>query len=121
MIDQPRSSHRYEAKVADDEGQLVNRMLEFVRRHPRYGYRRIGALLRRDGWSINNKRMYRLWRREGLRVRWYRFQGQVSLLFWAVVELLELSRCEIVESRVSSFEDVVSDVVGHLTDCCLST
>ena len=54
-------------------------------------------------------------------MRWYRFQGQVSLLFWAVVELLELSRCEIVESRVSSFEDVVSDVVGHLTDCCLST
>ena len=54
-------------------------------------------------------------------LRWYRFQGQVSLLFWAVVELLELSRCEIVESRVSSFEDVVSDVVGHLTDCCLST
>ncbi len=39
-----------------------------VRRHPRYGYRRIWALLRADGWEINRKRVYRLWKREGFKV-----------------------------------------------------
>ena len=43
-------------------------MLELARRNPRYGYRRIWALLRRDGWRINRKRIYRLWRKEGLKV-----------------------------------------------------
>lgn len=44
------------------------RMLELVRQRPRYGYRRIWALLRREGWPVNRKRVYRLWRREGLKV-----------------------------------------------------
>src|SRR5687768_12458024 len=43
-------------------------MLELVRRYPRYGYRRIWALLRREGWRVNRKRVYRLWRRQGLKV-----------------------------------------------------
>ncbi len=43
-------------------------MLELVRLHPRFGYRRIWVLLRRDGWRVNRKRIYRLWRKEGLRV-----------------------------------------------------
>jgi putative transposase len=47
---------------------LVERMLELVREHPRYGYRRIWALLRREGWRVNRKRIDRLWRGEGLKV-----------------------------------------------------
>lgn len=43
-------------------------MLDFSRRHPRYGYRRITALLRRAGWVVNKKRVQRLWREQGLRV-----------------------------------------------------
>ena len=43
-------------------------MLELVREHPRYGYRFITALLRREGWSVNRKRVHRLWRQEGLQV-----------------------------------------------------
>jgi transposase InsO family protein len=43
-------------------------MLELVRTHPRFGYRRIGALLRREGWRVNRKRVYRLWRQQGLKV-----------------------------------------------------
>jgi transposase InsO family protein len=39
-----------------------------VARHPRYGYRLIAAQLRADGWCVNAKRVYRLWRREGLKV-----------------------------------------------------
>lgn len=47
---------------------MVTRMLELVRRHPRFGYRRIWALLRASGFRVNRKRVYRLWRREGLKV-----------------------------------------------------
>ncbi len=46
----------------------MTRMHELVRRHPRYGYRRIWALLRLEGWIINRKRVHRLWRREGFKV-----------------------------------------------------
>lgn len=41
---------------------------EQVARHPRYGYRMVTGELRREGWSLNAKRVYRLWRREGLKV-----------------------------------------------------
>jgi putative transposase len=43
-------------------------MLQLVGEHPRFGYRRIWALLRAEGWRVNRKRVYRLWRRQGLKV-----------------------------------------------------
>ena len=43
-------------------------MIKLSREHPRYGYRRIAALLRREGWSVNLKRIHRLWRENGLKV-----------------------------------------------------
>jgi len=43
-------------------------MIALSRRHPRYGYRRIWAVLRSEGWQINLKRVHRLWKREGLKV-----------------------------------------------------
>ncbi len=36
--------------------------------HPRYGYKRITALLKRSGWKLNRKRVLRIWRQEGLKV-----------------------------------------------------
>ena len=36
---------------------------------PRFGYRRIAALLRQDGWRVNVKRVHRLWKAEGLQIR----------------------------------------------------
>ena len=69
VLNQPRSSQRYAAKkVSSDEKRLAPRIHELVRRHPRYGYRRMWALLRREGWRVNRKRIYRLWRKEGLKV-----------------------------------------------------
>jgi putative transposase len=68
VIGQPRSSHRYEAQPRDDERSLVQRMLSLVRERPRFGYRRIGALLRQEAWCVSDTRIYRLWRREGLKV-----------------------------------------------------
>ena len=50
------------------EDRLVADMIELVRQYGRYGYRRIAALLRDAGWQVNDKRIERLWRREGLKV-----------------------------------------------------
>ena len=66
--DQPRTSQRYRSKPRDDERALVKRMLELVRERPRFGYRRIAALLRKEFWRASATRIYRLWRREGLKV-----------------------------------------------------
>jgi putative transposase len=67
-LDQARSSQRYQAIENDQEKSIVKRMHELVRDHPRFGYRRIWALLRGDGWRINRKRVHRLWRKESFRV-----------------------------------------------------
>ena len=64
----PRSTIRYQPKVSAFTRRLLKRMLELVRKHPRFGYRRIWALLRRENWPVNKKRVHRLWKQEGLRV-----------------------------------------------------
>ena len=69
VLGQARSTQRYVAKEASaDEQQLLSRMHALVRKYPRYGYRMIGAKLRQEGWRLNPKRMYRLWRQEGFKV-----------------------------------------------------
>jgi transposase InsO family protein len=50
------------------EDRLVADMIELARQYGRYGYRRIAALLRQAGWQVNDKRVERLWKREGLKV-----------------------------------------------------
>jgi putative transposase len=52
----------------DQEKQLVRDMHRLAKANPRYGYRRITALLRREGWRVNPKRVLRLWRLESLKV-----------------------------------------------------
>jgi transposase InsO family protein len=54
--------------VADDEAALVGRVVELASEYGRYGYRRVTALLRREGWRVNHKRVERIWRAEGLKV-----------------------------------------------------
>lgn len=68
VVEQPRSTQRYKAKPRDDEVALVKRMHEIVRRQPRFGYRRVWAVLRQEGVPVNHKRVDRLCRQEGLRV-----------------------------------------------------
>jgi putative transposase len=68
VLNQPRSCQRYAVKPRDDEGQLTGRMRELARQRPRFGYRRIGALLRREAWRASDTRVLRLWRQEGLKV-----------------------------------------------------
>jgi len=59
---QHRSTQRHASRGRGDEDQLVADMIELARRYGRYGYRRIAALLRDAEWSVNDKRVERLWR-----------------------------------------------------------
>ena len=68
LVGQPRATQRYLPRKRDDEAMIVTRMHELVRRHPRFGYRRIHALLRRVGFRVNRKRVWRLWKQEGFKV-----------------------------------------------------
>jgi putative transposase len=54
-------------KVGKDAA-LVQRMVALCTENPRYGYRRVWALLGREGWAVNKKRVQRLWREAGLKV-----------------------------------------------------
>lgn len=63
-----RASYRYRPKPNQD-AELCKRLRALAARHPRYGYRRLGALLRHEEPVVNHKRVERLYRREGLAVR----------------------------------------------------
>jgi len=56
VIDQPRSSQRYQTRPREGEAELLKRMLELVKQHPRYGYRFVWARLREEGFKTNRKR-----------------------------------------------------------------
>jgi putative transposase len=68
VLGQHRSTQRHVPGERGDEERLVADMIELARQYGRYGYRRIAALLRDAGWQVNDKRVERLWRLEGLKV-----------------------------------------------------
>ena len=63
-----RSSQRYKSRRDPQEG-LRRKLKDLAATYVRYGYRRLTVLLRREGWGVNAKRIYRLYREEGLIVR----------------------------------------------------
>ena len=68
LLNQPRVTQRYLPIKREDEKPLTKRIIELASMFGRYGYRRITALLRVEGWWVNHKRVERIWRREGLKV-----------------------------------------------------
>jgi len=68
VLGQVRSTQRRVPRASEFEKRLVARIIELACQFGRYGYRRITALLKREGWDVNHKRVERLWRREGLKV-----------------------------------------------------
>ena len=68
VLNQSRSSQRRVSTKVGKDAALVERMVALSRENPRYGYRRVWALLRREGWAVNKKRVQRLWREAGLKV-----------------------------------------------------
>ena len=67
-VGQHRSTQWRRPTRSADEQRLTEAIVDLASRYGRYGYRRIWALLRADGWRVNIKRVHRIWRREGLKV-----------------------------------------------------
>ena len=63
-----RSSFRYQSGPKGDEEELRLTMIKLAKQYGRYGYRKIAALLRMEGWEVNHKKVERLWREEGLQL-----------------------------------------------------
>ena len=68
VLEQPRSTQRKKQKEKPDEAQLTEDIIKLSKDYGRYGYRRITALLKQQGWQVNHKRVERIWRREGLKI-----------------------------------------------------
>jgi len=68
LIGIQRSSYYYRPKPKDDEA-IRQRLQDLAFSRPRYGYRRLYILLRREDWQLNHKRVLRIYREEGLSVR----------------------------------------------------
>jgi putative transposase len=69
VLGQHRSTQRRNPAGPDDEERLTADLVELARQYGRYGYRKIAELLRTTaGWVVNDKRVERIWRREGLKV-----------------------------------------------------
>jgi putative transposase len=64
-----RSTHRYRARKAERDTALRARLKELAAQRMRFGYRRLRAMLEREGMPANHKRVYRLYREEGLAMR----------------------------------------------------
>ena len=67
-LGQHRSTHRKKPQGRKGEKALTRAIIALAEQYGRYGYRRITAMLKRDGWDVHEKRVYRIWRREGLKV-----------------------------------------------------
>jgi putative transposase len=68
LNDIDRSSYRYEPQE-DRNLKLREKLTKLARQKPRFGYRRLGALLERAGEAVNHKRLFRVYRAAGLSVR----------------------------------------------------
>lgn len=64
----PRSSHLYKS-VRDDRAEVRIRLRDLAASRVRYGYQRLHILLRREGWQVNHKLVYRIFCEEGLQMR----------------------------------------------------
>jgi putative transposase len=64
-----RSTHRYRGGKAERDLPLRTQLKELAAKRMRFGYRRLRAMLEREGMSANHKRVYRLYRQEGLAMR----------------------------------------------------
>lgn len=64
-----RSTYRYQRNPSTENEEIKNRLTELALTWRRFGYRRLHVLMQREGWQVNHKRIYRLYRNAGLSVR----------------------------------------------------
>jgi putative transposase len=69
LMELARSTHRYRSGKAEQDAELRRGLKELAAKSMRFGYRRLTAMLVRQGTPANHKRVYRLYREEGLAMR----------------------------------------------------
>ena len=86
LVNQPRGTQRYRPTQREDEDALTRAIVDLASQYGRYGYRRITALLKRDGWKGRQRTASeRIWRREGLKVpQRQRPRGRALVQRWLV-------------------------------------
>jgi len=96
VLGQCRATQRY--VVRKEEDRLRHHVIDLSKEYGRYGYKRITALLRQDGWSVNHKRVYRIWREEGLKVIFLNVFGGITRcddVAKGLVEALKTLKCPV--------------------------
>jgi len=66
-VGQPRNTQRYKLRKLPDEDELTHRILELAFKYGSYGSRMITAFLKQEGWTVNHKRVERIWREQHLK------------------------------------------------------
>jgi putative transposase len=105
------SSLRYRSRRPPAE-ELRRRLSELAAERPRYGYQRLWALLRREGWEVNHKRVYRLYVEEGLKLRKRRRRSRAHVERYS----MDFMRDTLADGRVFRTLNIVDDytrVPGH--------
>jgi putative transposase len=87
-----RSTQRYISKRSDNIG-LRMRIRDIAQARIRYGYKRIHVLLRREGWRINHKAVYRIYRQEGLNLRYKSRRKHISRARLPRVDVAGINQC----------------------------
>jgi len=87
-----RGTQRYIAK-RDDKIPLRMRILDIAQARVRYGYKRIHVLLRREGWRVNHKAVYRIYREEGLNLRYRGRRKQISRARLPKLDVTGINQC----------------------------
>jgi len=128
VLGQHRSTQRRVPAGRDDEERLIADVTDLARPYGRYGYRKIAELLRSTaGWIVNDKRVERIWRREGLKVpakqpKW----GRLWLNDGSCVRLRAEHRnhvwtCDFVEDRThDGRKSRMLNVIDEFTHECLA-
>jgi putative transposase len=107
-LGQHRSTQRKVPHGREDEERLTADIIELARQYGRYGYRKVAELLRQVGWTINDKRVERIWQREGLKVphkqpNRVRYRHHDESIFLYAFDLIELNAtiCGLIHLRAA--------------------
>ena len=106
LVNQPRGTQRYQPTQREDEDALTQAIIELASQYGRYGYRRITALLKREGWQVGKDRVERIWRREGLKVpQKQKPRGRLVVERWIVRSAAAGARQPCMELRLRERQD----------------
>ena len=126
-LGQYRSTQRKLPRGREDEDRLTADLIVLARQYGRYGYRKIAAMLRDAGWQVNDKRVERLWRREGLKVpRKQPKRGRLWLTDGSCIRLRaeypnHVWSCDFVEDRTHEGRKLrLLNIIDEFTHECLT-